>query len=255
MVQRKKPSGDEWEALVVNYYSTDHGGKLELAKRHGITYDSLKHWLSEGRTDQPLVVTELPQEPDIVQEILSLKASTELDFVMFDLETTNFKADFSVVLCGCIKPYGEPTQVFRFDDYKEWETERANDYHIVKDIAEELSKHAVVVTHYGTGFDIRYLRAKLTAYGLPDVPTMFHVDTYSIAKQNFLVSSRRLEALARYFKLGEKSRVDGQLWMDAAMNGSKEAMDAIVQHNIVDCEVLEKLACVSFRYLKSMRKV
>jgi len=178
-----------------------------------------------------------------------------LDFACFDIETSNLQADFSILLTACIKPYGQEPFVFRADNYPEWQTDRANDYQITKAIAEELRKHAIIVTHYGLYFDVPFLRAKMVKHSLEPLPQMFAIDTWSIARKNYKVTSRRLKNLVDFFDIGEKEPVEGELWMKAAYNGSKEAMDRIVQHNIRDVEVLEKLACISFPYLKSIPKL
>ena len=113
--------------------------------------------------------------------------------------------------------------IFRGDSYDTWEKHRANDKPIVCAIAQELKRHAIVITHYGTGFDIPFLRAKMVKYNLDPLPPMFAVDSYYIARSNFQISSRRLANLGTYFDLGEKSGVEGALWMRAAYDGDKKA--------------------------------
>ena len=181
----------------------------------------------------------------------------ELDFVGFDLETTNLSADFSVILSACIKPFGKYPIVFRADEYnKEWFTgDRKNDKNITRAIIKELSKHAIVMGHYMTGFDIPYLNAKTVKYQLPALPNLFVLDTYNLARKNIKISRRRLDALAGYFFGGKKSAVEGELWMKAGIDGDKEALDAIVKHNIQDVILLERLAQSLFMFMKSMRQM
>jgi len=278
MVARRKPTGQEYVEWCITWDTSDHKGKMEnCCAPFKIKYDTGKSWRSSAdlEVDVPIAdfgligdkFTEAYDEPTLfanaddeelcqsIEDILPRQAQVELDFVCFDIETTNLTADFSVLLCACIKPWGRPIQVFRADDYNSrWSEKRNDDSAIVKAIATELSRHAIVVTHYGVGFDIPYLRAKMVKHGLPPLPQMFGVDTYSIAKRNFRVSSRRLENLCRYFELGQKSSVQGGLWMEASMNGSKEALDEIVEHNKKDVVLLERLASLCFPYLKSIRR-
>jgi uncharacterized protein YprB with RNaseH-like and TPR domain len=190
-----------------------------------------------------------------IEELLATRPSVKLDFVTFDLETSNLRADFSVVLTAVIKPFGQEPITFRADDYPAWKKNRSDDKGIISDIAEELRKHAIVITHYGSKFDLPFLRAKMVKHSLDPLPQMFAVDSYKIAKANFQVSSRRLQNLSRFFDLGEKSSVEGDLWMQAAYDGSAEAMDKILEHNVQDCNLLEKLAAISFPYLKSIPKL
>jgi len=53
MATRKKPVGEAWKVLVEEYDLANHKGKLEIATRCGITYDTLKHWRSEQDTTPP----------------------------------------------------------------------------------------------------------------------------------------------------------------------------------------------------------
>ena len=255
MSSRKKPVGQEWEQFEALWHGSNHEEKVELCGIHDTTYDVGKKWVSEGKTDPP--EEELPRIQMTREDILDMPSTMNLDFVSFDLETSNLKADFSILLTAAIKPFGQPTMVFRADNYPAWEHDRANDRQIVADIAEELAKHAVIMTHYGSSgnFDVPYLRAKMVHHRLQPLPPLFSIDTYKVAKSNFQVSSRRLKSLASFFDIGEKELVEGSLWLEAAYNGSREAMDKIVAHNIQDVIILEKLANLSFPYIKSIPRL
>src|SRR3972149_5148560 len=250
-MNKRKPEGKAWDEFVDKWYEADHEHKVYLAADLGVTIDTAKHWVSDSGAarkpkDYRMKVT--------IPELLAARPSVNLDFVSVDIETSNLQADFSILMTACIKPYGQEAIVFRADDYPEWETNRANDYQITKAIAQEIRKHAIIITHYGQYFDVPFLRAKMQKHGLDPLPQMFAIDTWQIARKNFKVSSRRLKNLGEYFDLGEKENVEGRLWMAAAYNGSKEALDKIVAHNIKDVEILEKLACISFPYLRSIPK-
>ena len=254
MPKRRKPEGTELERWCRSWDEADHEGKMRLAQESDVSYDTAKHWRSESTDVVPRKEAE-PKMQVTVEQLLNRKSAINLDFVSFDIESSNLTADYSILLSAVIKPFGQEPIVFRADDYQTWVTDRANDKELTQAIAEELRKHAIVITHYGMYFDIPYFRAKMEHHGLEPLPQMFAIDSWRIAYKNFKVSSRRLKNLATYFDLGEKSNVEGELWMDAAYNGSKEAMDEIVEHNIQDCVVLEKLAAVSFPYLKSIPRM
>lgn len=257
MAKRVKPQGDDWLRFVQVWDTSDHEDKLALCRACKITYDTGKHWRAEGDTT--------PLEPEIIQVAPNINETTfaeeigqariDLDFAMFDIETTGLTADFSVLLCACIKPFGKPIMTLRADDYPSWQSERDDDALIVTDVAKELSKHAIIVTHYGSRYDIPYLRGKMVKHGLSPLPSMYGLDTYSVAKANFKLSRRRLEALAEYFELGKKESVKGSLWMQAAFGNSSEAMNKIVAHCQTDVEILERLAALCFPYLKSIRRL
>lgn len=232
-----------------------HETKQDLCTEFGINYGTGRHWRSEfnvPRLDAPAPTADTAQTLD---EILAMRPSVNLDFASFDIETSNLNADFSIILSAVIKPFGKAPVIFRADSYPTWKAKRGDDKLIVEDIARELEKHAIIVTHYGKGFDIPFLRAKMTQHGLHPLPPRFMVDSYSIARKNFKLSRRRLEALAEYFDIGKKSGVEGRLWIEAAYSGDRKAMDEIVKHNIVDCEILEKLAAMTFEYIKAIPKM
>ena len=256
MPLRKKPIGEDLKKFCVLWDEGSHEEKIQLAEQYGTSYDVAKHWRSDSAVECPAIKkdTERPLRMT-VDDLLAMKPAINLDFVSFDIETSNLKADFSVLLTAVIKPFGCDPIIFRADDYKGWAKDRANDVAITIDIANELRKHAIVITHYGTRFDVPFLRAKMVHHGLEPLPMMFAIDTWKIARDNFQVSSRRLKNLGTYFSLGEKEAVDGGLWMQAAYNGDRASMDAIVAHNVRDCEVLEKLGAVSFPFLRSIPKL
>ncbi len=253
----KPKSEEEIKQFCKDWDTSNHVDKVEMTTSYNVTFDTLKHWRSAFTSTVPILTRKQVTSSMTVTipELLTMRPSVNLDFVCFDIETSNLKADFSIILTACIKPYGREPIVFRADNYPTWEKERSNDYQITKDIAEELRRHAIVITHYGMYFDVPYLRAKMTKHGLEPLPLMFAVDTWLIAKKNFQVSSRRLQTLTQFFDVGEKKAVEGELWMQAAYDGSKEAMDLVAVHNITDVKILEKLACISFPYIRSIPKL
>ena len=255
---KKKPEGKEWETFVQRWQSCGHLGKIALAEGCGASYDLARHWISDTGNGQGGQISNF-DDPDLsgaIREVLAIPTKTKLDFVSFDLESSELKADFSALLSAVVKPFGKEAIVFRADNYQNWqEGRRADDLEICRDITNELARHAIVVTHYGTGFDLRYIRAKMMKYGLPALPPMFAIDTYYLAKANMMVSRRRLDAICKYLNLGLKSVVEGAVWVDAALNGNKEALGEIVAHNIQDCILLERVAMVMFPYLRSIRRL
>uniref|UniRef100_A0A6M3KUZ6 Putative RNase_H superfamily protein n=1 Tax=viral metagenome TaxID=1070528 RepID=A0A6M3KUZ6_9ZZZZ len=252
-MKQKRPIGQEWEQLVTAWYDANHAGKIAIARAYGATYGTLKHWISDQGATQKKEESRSMQMN--VKELLGMTPAKNLDFVMFDLETSGFDADWDILLTCAIKPFGQPTKTWRADVYPTWATERANDRQMTIDIATELATHAVVIGHYSSKFDVKFLRAKMIRHGLEPLPPMFGLDTWKIALDNFKVSNRRMRSLANFVGIGEKEEVDGTRWMRAAFNGDTKAMDAILAHNILDVEILEKLACLSFGYVKSIPRL
>ena len=256
MTLKRKPAGTEFADFCRQWDDVDHNGKIMLANQYGVTYDTARHWRVGGEVPTRKRTANEPRMTITAQELLEMRPAVALDFVMFDLETSGFDADWDIILCGSIKPYGKEPVTFRADEYPEWETSRADDKKITIDIANELRKHAIVVGHYSEKFDTMFLRAKMFRHGIEPLPQMFGIDTWRIALKNFKVSSRRQRSLSMFAQLRpEKDEPEGDRWMRAAFNGEREAMDKIVEHNIIDVRELEKLACISFPYLRSIPKL
>jgi len=74
-----------------------------------------------------------------------------------DIETSDLKADFGIVLSWCLKFKNEK---FIYSDVitKKDIENRTFDKRIIESLLKELEKVDIVVTYYGTNFDIPFLR-------------------------------------------------------------------------------------------------
>lgn len=55
------------------------------------------------------------------------------------------------------------------------------------------------------------------------------------------MSYNGLERIADFLGCNTKTKLSGDLWVRASMDGDTEAMDYIVEHCIQDCQMLEKI--------------
>ena len=51
-MERKKPSSKDWEVFATRWRASDHEGKVAMARNKGVSYDTAKHWISEGDTSR-----------------------------------------------------------------------------------------------------------------------------------------------------------------------------------------------------------
>lgn len=159
----------------------------------------------------------------------------------FDLECSSLNADFGIVLCGVIKPQdGEPV-IFRGDDYKTWKRKRSEDWGVVQDIIRELGKYDLLCAHNGLKFDIPYLRTRAMRWMLPPLQAPKLIDPVLIARRNLRMGYNGLERLADFLGCNTKTPVEGATWMQASLDGDREAMDEIVAHCIEDVNMLEQI--------------
>lgn len=160
----------------------------------------------------------------------------------FDIEASNLDADYGIMLSWAIKPSDSDKvigDVLTPEDVKKG----YEDKRIVESCIDALGKFDRVVTYYGTGFDLPFLRARALIVGVdfPTFGTLKHKDIYYTIKSKFKLSSRRLENACRQL-LGktDKTRIDAKYWRNG-VRGDKESLEYIFEHNTYDCLDLEKL--------------
>lgn len=163
-------------------------------------------------------------------------------YVMFDIEASNLDGDWGAILCAVFKPEGEKPFVYRHDGAK---SHGQVDVELVGGIKTQIEKHAqradILVTWYGTMFDLRYVDTRLLLHQLPKLPSLFHLDLYYVAREVMQVSSRRLDSVAKAFALPvQKTPILPSVWLPA-LRGEKDAMDYVVKHCALDVEVLEQV--------------
>ena len=160
------------------------------------------------------------------------------DFIAsFDLETSNLYADFGVVLCGVVKPWGKAPVVFQQTDVS------SDDSEVVKKLVAELDKYTILLAHNGVRFDRPFLNTRATKYGMPILsPRSNIIDPVIVARRHLRMGGNSLENLARYLNTKhQKSKVEGYLWQKATLDGDKDALAAIIKHCIIDVLVLEEV--------------
>ncbi len=164
--------------------------------------------------------------------------------LILDLETTDLDADRGVILCACYESSEEPGEVktlrndvVNADDWKAGK--RGNDKEITKQIRELVEDHDVIVAHNGARFDLPFLRTRALRWRLRPVREVKTVDPLQIAWRKFRLRSNRLGALADHLGIEDKKTpLDLSVWADAMLNGTKKAMDLIVEHCVADIKVL-----------------
>lgn len=168
---------------------------------------------------------------------------------VFDLETTGLDARFGRILCGVIKDASGAEHVFRADDPKfnpRWKTHRANDSKIAEALADKLREYHIACAYNGEWFDKKFLNTRLAQYGLARVYPPIFVDPFQLVRAKYGMFRSNLDALIDLLGVEtKKTHVDGAIWVAAAMDGDKKAMDYIVEHCILDVralwEVVEKV--------------
>lgn len=183
------------------------------------------------------------------------RPNTDLKILLFDIETTPLKVyawglydqtistkaiiDDWYMLTWAAKWYGEdkvytgkltPTESLNKDDKR-----------ITEDIWYLLDEADVIMGHNSNKFDIKKLNARFLMHGF-NSPSPYHkIDTLQIARQNFAITSNKLDYLNEVLGITRKIENEGlQLWIDC-MNGKQEALNTMETYNIGDVIALEEL--------------
>jgi uncharacterized protein YprB with RNaseH-like and TPR domain len=164
--------------------------------------------------------------------------------LILDLETTDLSADRGVILCASYESSAKPGKVctIRQDDPEinpDWETKRSNDRELVKRVNAIVREHDVIVAHNGSRFDLPFLRTRAMRWGLAPLRDVKNVDPLQIAWRKFRLRSNRLGAISDHLGIEDKKTpLDLSIWTAAMLDGSKKAMNLIVEHCEADIKVL-----------------
>src|SRR5262245_47444543 len=162
----------------------------------------------------------------------------------FDLETSSLNGDYGSLGVAVIHPAGEENPIVLRGDVlnKNWKTKRSDDSAIVKEVAEELSSYDILIAHNGAagrfGFDIPFLQARLVRWGLPPFPRKKIIDPVQIARNQLRLSGHSLESIAGHLGLEQKMRLANSVWVEAFLDGTRAAMDLIVERCKSDVRIL-----------------
>lgn len=162
--------------------------------------------------------------------------------LVLDIETTDLAADRGVTLCACYESSDDPGEVvtLRQDETnRRFKTTRGDDKLLVKSILNVIAEHDVIVAHNGARFDLPFLRTRAIRWGLTPLRDVKTVDPLQIAWRKFRLRSNALGAVADYMGVKDrKTPLDMSVWADCMLNGSRAAMDLIVEHCVADVRVL-----------------
>lgn len=157
-----------------------------------------------------------------------------------DIETSNLKANFGVVLCWCILD----TEGNLYEDYmtKRDVVNDIEDTRVVATCIETMRRFDRIVGHYSTYFDIPFLRTRALIHKLdfPKIGELYHTDTWRMAKRSLCLHSNRQDVIAEsLYGKTVKTRISHPDWRKATM-GDEKSMKEVLDHCEKDVEDLKK---------------
>lgn len=138
-------------------------------------------------------------------------------------------------LCWAAKWYGEDEEPIS------WDWELSGKKSMIKAVHKMMSQADVIVTYNGLKFDIPTLNNEFIKHGLDPIRPNKHIDLLRTARAQFRLASNKLSYLAEYLKLGKKIAHKGfSLWA-GCLAGDRNDWDTMVEYNIGDVDLLEKV--------------
>ena len=175
-------------------------------------------------------------------------------YCILDIEASNLNANFGIMLSYAIKEYKKPKIFARTITADELISETL-DKGLVKECVDILSNYDVVITYYGSRFDIPFLRTRAIYWNLdfPKYGYLKHKDVYYMVRNRLKLSRNTLEEACRTLGIKGKTRVDGTYWIKA-LTGDETALKYILKHNKRDVIILEKLYDKLESYVRNTRR-
>lgn len=161
---------------------------------------------------------------------------------ILDIETSGLQADYGYIFSYCIKKYHEK-EIVKNTVTPEEIHGGVFDKRLMVDFIKDCDKFDKFITHYGTLFDIGYLRSRAIYHQLdfPRFQELKHVDTYFMAKSKLKLHSNSLRSICNFFGIEAKGHpMTTRVWNNATA-GNQKALDYILVHNIEDVESTEKV--------------
>ncbi len=166
-----------------------------------------------------------------------------LNMGFFDIETTSFEANSGFLTCWALKRRGEKKiRGSRITRDEIFAGPKVQDRRIMEDLVEELKTIDILVTYYGTGFDVKFIRSRALFHDLyfPPYGTVYNFDVYYRARSLLKLHRSSLDASTRFLGIPGKTHPNIDDWMRARY-GEKKALKFVWDHCVADIEILEGL--------------
>jgi uncharacterized protein YprB with RNaseH-like and TPR domain len=158
-----------------------------------------------------------------------------------DIETTDLKANIGIMLSWAIKTR-DKNETHKDVITKQEIFDGEYDQRIVQTLIDALNQYDLIFTYYGTGFDIPFMRTRAMEWKLrfPVFREVSHKDIYYLVRSKMQLHRSSLKAATQFLGIGGKTNLDPRIWRDATY-GEPKALEYVLDHNIADVRILERL--------------
>lgn len=127
-----------------------------------------------------------------------------------------------------------------FDVLTPKEAKNHDDKRITESMWNLVNQADILVAHNALGFDIKKLNTRFIKHGLNPPKPYQVVDTLQVARNNFALTSNKLDDLCEFFGFPRKIKTDFELWK-RCFYGDAEALTEMSNYNKNDSIILEEV--------------
>lgn len=173
----------------------------------------------------------------------------------YDIETSDLKADWGELLMIGYKWAGDKdARVKTICDFPGWENRSVDlrDKPLVEFFRSLIEQADVIVGHYSTRFDLRFINTRALIHGLNPMPVVPHVDTWKAARNNLAIGGNGMANIADTLRCDEqKGKVDKRTWRKARAH-EKPAINKIAAYCKQDVRTQEAITKKLLPFCKEM---
>ena len=162
----------------------------------------------------------------------------------WDIETTDFKANFGHMLMWAGKFVGEDhvnyDSIHDSPEYGTSPKSMMDDKRIVKSVIDLINEADAIVHHYGDRFDLRFVNTRALEWGMEPPRPVATIDTWKVARNTLAMTSNRLRTLAESFSTTQKGDIAKNEWKLAA-HGDPRVLAKMLDYCIDDVLATEEV--------------
>lgn len=159
-----------------------------------------------------------------------------------DIEASSLNASFGITLSWVLKEQGSD-KILSSVITKQELFDNTFDKRVIQELVDALENNVdILVTYYGKGYDAKFVRTRALYWNIPfpGYGSIYHWDLYFTVKRNLKLYRHSLEVVTAFLGIGGKTHLNPQTWV-FAQYGNKDALNEVLEHNIQDVLILEKL--------------
>lgn len=119
---------------------------------------------------------------------------------------------------------------------------KGDDKKIIEEFVKVMAEADELIGHNVDRFDTKFVMGRALKHGISVLPKYQSTDTLKLARKHFMLNSNKLDYIAQYLGLGHKVRHRGMsMWDDIIQRNCPKAMDEMVEYNIQDVILTEKV--------------